>query len=255
MNTFIDTHCHLTAKQLYPQATELVLAARMVGVTKIIIPGTQPEDWCKVTSLVNKTDNLYPALGIHPFYITEHWQSDIRKLEGILNQHQLIAIGEIGLDFIHAKTEAQQKRQIDVFAAQLELADRYNLPVLLHNRKSLSACITLLQQHQHRTGGIAHAFNGSLEQVRILNRIGLKVGINTIACRPNTPRLQKLIKSLPDDSFVLETDAPDMAPVPNTTNYPENIPELAQKIADIRNQTLAHIAATTNRNASSVLAV
>ena len=249
---FIDTHCHLASDLLYPQHNLYVDRALSQGIEKIVVPAVNSIEFNRIL-LLSSGNFIYPALGIHPMYIQNDWVEQINILEQYIQKNHLIAIGEIGLDFSGEISSDGKMQQIEVFLAQIDLANVYHLPVLLHNRASLSLCISLLQQNPVKAGGIAHAFNGSLEQVQILLKQNIKIGLGTMLCRGNTPKLHALAQKLRDEAFVLETDAPDMAPVPHTVNYPENILLLAKTLAEIRHQDLEQIAYISTKNACSVL--
>ena len=251
---FVDTHCHLVSDALYPQYELCISRANAVGVEKIVVPAINMQEFNKVLSLAQE-EIIYPAIGIHPLCIKSRWSEQLIVLEHNIQQNTLIALGEIGLDFSGSINDDGKIQQIGAFLAQIELANTYNLPVLLHNRQSLAQCINLLQQNPVKAGGIAHAFNGSLEQAQILLKMNIKIGIGTMLCRSNTPKLHALAQRLPDESFVLETDAPDMAPVPHTVNYPENILLVAKALAMIRQQSLQEIACISTQNATSVLSL
>ncbi len=249
---FVDTHCHLVSDLLYPRYDLCVFRANAVGVDKIVVPAVNLQEFNKVLSLVQE-GVIYPALGIHPLYVQNNWSEQLIILEQKIQQNALTALGEIGLDFSGLINDDGKIQQIGAFLEQINLANTYNLPVLLHNRQSLSQCIHLLQQNPVKAGGIAHAFNGSLEQAQMLLKMNIKIGIGTMLCRANTPKLHALAQKLPDEAFVLETDAPDMAPIPNTVNYPENILLVAEELAIIRQQSLQEIAYISTQNATSIL--
>ncbi len=251
---FIDTHCHLASETLYSDAWHWIKRAQQVGVTKIIVPATSPRDFEQVLSL-EKPAHIYCALGMHPYYVDANWQAQLTLLEAKIQARQPTALGEIGLDFYLPQLTTEQKHwQTQALIAQLKLAQQYDLPVLLHNRKSVYLCITLLKQYPVK-GGIAHAFSGSAEEANELSKLGIKLGIGTMLCRPNTPKLARLAQNLADNTYVLETDAPDMAPVSGMVNYPENIPVLAQKLATLRQQSVEEIAQISSANACSVLSL
>ncbi len=249
----VDTHCHLASAELCSQYISYMNRAIAQGIEKVVVPATNAQEFNTVLSLTQE-DCIYPALGVHPLCIDKYWKKQVNILEHYVQQNHLIALGEIGLDFSGSINTDGKMQQIEAFLAQIKLANTYNLPVLLHNRKSLSQCIALLQHNPVKAGGIAHAFNGSLEQAQILSKLNIKIGLGTMLCRSHTPKLHALAQVLPDEMYVLETDAPDMAPVPGTLNYPENILLLAKELAQIRNQTVEQIAFISTKNAFSVLA-
>ncbi|WP_434778402.1 TatD family hydrolase [Neisseria sp. Ec49-e6-T10] len=250
---FIDTHCHLSNPNLLLNLDLHLQEAKAVAVTRFISPATSSKDYINTLNLAKKyPDTVYPAIGLHPYCVSSNWQYELSILTELLSASRVIALGEIGLDFYDQKLSTPDKdQQINAFIAQLQLARKFDLPVLLHNRKSVFKCIELLKKYPVK-GGIAHAFSGSLQEAQEFIKLGFKLGLGTMLCRPNTPKLSLLAQQLPESSFVLETDSPDMPPVPYTINTPKNIILVAQKMAHIRHCSLEDIANSTTQNACTI---
>ena len=252
MMHFIDSHCHLDFSQFDVDRLAILKQCQKIGVKQIIIPSVRAADWQRQIDLCQQSDMLYPALGLHPLFIAEHDADHLIQLQTMIEQYQPIAVGEIGLDFYIADHDKQA--QISLLNAQLALAKQYGLPVLLHCRKAHDDMLNCLRQTQV-SGGIAHAFNGSLQQAQHYIKLGFSFGVGGVITQPKATRLHNLFAELPLSSLVLETDAPDM-PLFNQQqqhNSPENIVLIAQALAEIRTETVAEIMQATTENCQKLL--
>jgi len=173
--TLIDTHCHLDAAEFDPDREAVLHAARAAGVGLQVIPAVTEATWQPIRDLCAANPDLKPAYGLHPLYLDEHWQEHIQALEGWLQQEPAVAIGEIGLDFL--TTNHDFARQLNAFIAQLDLARRFDLPVLIHARKAHDRVLWALRRHPVPRGGIVHAFNGSEQQAQHYQDLGFCFGV------------------------------------------------------------------------------
>lgn len=250
---FIDTHCHLDAAEFGDTQKALVQEALAAGVSTLVIPAVEHANFATVLALCTQHDACAPALGIHPMYTTHATPDDLAALEEFIQYNQLVAMGEIGLDFF--VEDYDRERQEYYFSEQLKLAQKYELPVLLHIRKAQDTIL----KHLRRTpvcGGIAHAFNGSPQQAAEFIRLGFKLGFGGAMTYPRATRLRELAATLPLESIVLETDAPDIPPEflqRGEPNRPANLPRIAGTLADLRGIPLDEIARITSANARAVL--
>ena len=251
MSFWIDTHCHWDAPEFDPDRDPLREAARAVGVAHCVIPAIGRMDWETVRELAHRWGDSY-ALGIHPLYTGSAHESDIDALAQMLEAHRddprLVAIGEIGLDFFVEGLDAD--RQTWFYQEQLKLARRFDLPVIVHVRKSSDQLLKALRQWPVR-GGIAHAFNGSLQQAQQFVERGFALGFGGALTYDRALHLRRLLQTVPMESVVIETDAPDIPPywlyttaeqraqgVPQGRNQPAEIPRIAQVLQEIRSQRL-----------------
>jgi TatD DNase family protein len=202
--------------------------------------------------LCNAEEGLYPALGLHPVFLTQHEHDDIDKLERLLEKTTPLAIGEIGLDFY--LKELDQQQQLKLFEMQLLIAKNHQLPVILHVRKAHDQTLQLLQKIKVK-GGFCHAFNGSRQQADKYIEMGFKLGFGGTLTYENSTKLHKLAKELPLESIVLETDAPDMVVESHRgeRNSPEYILDALTALAKIRNEDINLIAQQTTFNANEVM--
>lgn len=252
---FIDTHCHLYAREFKGDYQNILDEASVYGVNRLLIPATKSEDFKILRHMQKQFPQLWYAFGIHPFFLNCDLRAKLVLLEQELNNKTVVAIGEIGLDFYNKKelSEKDKELQLTAFDAQLDLAAQHKRPIILHARKSLSICLSFIKFHK-TSGGFAHAFAGSLEEAKQLLNHGFKIGLGTTLCNPNATRVRELAKNLPADSYVLETDAPYMPLVGTTSlNHPKNIALVAQALAEIRHESVQKIAEQSTQNALSLL--
>lgn len=247
MMPLIDSHCHLDFSDFDPDREQVIHHCAELGLRHIIIPGVTRDRWPRLLELCQQQPMLKPAIGLHPMFMQQHRQTDLSELEQALADHQPLAVGEIGLDFFLPHQDKQA--QTDLFIAQIRLAETFELPVILHVRKAHDEVLKILRQSSVK-GGIVHAFNGSLQQADFYMEQGFLFGVGGAATYPRAQKLQRLFKALPLDSIVLETDSPDMplAGHQGKRNSPEMIPDVLEKLAEIRQQPADLIARETTRN-------
>lgn len=248
----IDTHCHLDVADFDPDRDDVLNRCREKNISKIIVPAIQASGWNKLIDLCVKENGLYPALGLHPVFIQQHHDNDLEQLEALIQTARPVAIGEIGLDYY--LKDLDPALQIHFFEAQLKLAVKYDLPVILHTRKAHDPVLQLLKKYKVK-GGFSHAFNGSLQQAQQYIDLGFKLGFGGTLTYKNSNKIHKLAKSLPLEAIVLETDAPDMVVESHRgeRNSPEYIVESLAALAQIRNEDIDVIAEQTSVNASEII--
>ncbi|NMG71233.1 TatD family hydrolase [Parazoarcus communis] len=229
----IDSHIHLDAAEFDADRNEVLAAARAVGVGGFVVPAVDRASFLRIAELARNCPDVWPAYGLHPMYVDQAVDADIEALEHKLATSNCIAVGEIGLDFYIDVTD--RKRQANFFSAQLKLAQRFDLPVILHLRRAQDEVLKHLRQTRVR-GGVAHAFNGSRQQADAFIALGFKLGFGGAMTFEGSQRIRKLATELPLESIVLETDAPDMAPSwgRGQRNCPANLSRYAATLATLR---------------------
>lgn len=252
----IDTHTHLDFPDFDADRPEVLANARALGVERMVVLGVYQRNWERVWDLVQSDPQLYAAFGLHPVYLDEHRPEDLIELGDWLTHlkghRQLCAVGEFGLDY-YVQT-LDRDRQQALFEAQLQLAADFDLPALLHVRRSHAPVIASLKRFGLSRGGIIHAFSGSYEEAREYIKLGFKLGLGGAATWPQALRLRKVIAALPLVSVVLETDSPDMAPAmfPGVRNSPEHLADIAQAHAELMGISASELAAASSHNACEV---
>jgi TatD DNase family protein len=249
----IDTHCHIDVAAFDGDREAVLAHCRQLGVSRLVVPGIAASGWDTLRQLCADNPALYPSYGLHPVYLDQHGAEDVAALETWLQTTPAIAIGEIGLDFY--LPELDKSRQQQLFDAQLQIAQRRRLPVLLHVRKSHDAVLASLRRHPV-PGGICHAFNGSLQQAEQYLALGFKLGFGGMLTYARSNKLRRLARELPIEAIVLETDAPDMTVASHhgQRNSPEYLPECLSALAEARGEDPDYLAQQTTANAEAVLA-
>ena len=260
---WVDTHCHLDAPELLANLPSILEESAQKGVQAILLPAIQASDFVHVKELAHQYAKQIPGLvytlGIHPLYIQKAKESDLQALqeaiEANLEDPRFVGIGEIGLDYFVEGLDPQ--RQDFFFQGQLDLAQQYQLPVVLHVRRSQDAILKALRQRSI-PGGIAHAFNGSFQQAEQFIGMNFKLGFGGAATYTRALQIRRLLKELPLDSIVTETDAPDIPPAwlrdeGLEFNSPSYLPRIASELADIRGIGHDQFALAMMQNASQAL--
>ncbi len=267
---WIDTHCHLDAAEFDADRDVVRKNAKTLGVETCVIPAVMASHFDEVRLLAHRHADAY-ALGIHPLYTPQAEDKDLATLDTHLHAHRddprLVAVGEIGLDgFVpEINTPEAFAKQTHFFEAQLQIAQRHQLPVILHVRRSADGLLKGLRQFPV-AGGIAHAFNGSLQQAKMFIEMGFKLGFGGAMTYDRATKLRALATELPLSALVLETDAPDIPPhwIYTTAedrekgkaqgrNSPAELPRIASVLAELRGISLGELAAATSANARQAL--
>jgi TatD DNase family protein len=248
----IDTHCHLDAAEFAADRDEVAARARAAGVGVIVVPGVERAGFTALLATCERYPGCFPALGIHPMYVDSAVPEDLTVLHEMIALHRPVAIGEIGLDFFVPGYD--REHQEFYFSEQLKIAREFDLPVLLHIRRAQDTVLKFLRLAKVE-GGIAHAFNGSRQQAEEFIKLGFKLGFGGAMTYDRATKLRELAATLPLDSIVLETDAPDIPPefIGKTRNSPEYLPRFAETLAELRGITFAEVAAATTANAKEIL--
>jgi TatD DNase family protein len=270
---WIDTHCHLDAPEFRADLAAVRARAQAAGVRHCLIPAVTPAHFSGVRELAHQFGDSY-ALGIHPLYVAEVTDRHLAELDRTLQAHRqdprLLAVGEIGLDFFVPElcTEAMRSHQERIYREQLLLARHYDLPVILHVRRSADRLLKHLRELAPAGGwrGIAHAFNGSEQQALAFVQLGLKLGFGGALTFPAARQLQRLALALPAQALVIETDAPDIPPqwlyrpageraagAAQGRNEPGELPRIGQQLARLRGISPGELAVQLHHNARQAL--
>ncbi|WP_196138439.1 TatD family hydrolase [Aliikangiella sp. G2MR2-5] len=251
--TLFDSHCHLDFPIFDGKLDAIVEKCGQVGIGGILIPGVNRDGWRRIRQITARLPICHTALGLHPMYIDSHQEQHLHDLEMALSVGPIAAIGEIGLDFYEGRKS--EKKQLQFFQAQIDIAKTARLPVILHVRKAHDQVLQILNQSHFAFGGFVHAFNGSENQAERYTHLGFKLGFGGAMTYPRAAKIRKLASSLPIESIVLETDAPDMPPITckQKHNTPFHLIDILKCMAELRGENVAQIARQTTRNVHSVL--
>jgi TatD DNase family protein len=244
----VDTHCHLTMMGLVDNVVE---EAAMTGVKKIISVSTTAKDSVETVEIARSASGVWATVGIHPCDVTPDWEVDFERIKSLVEkkkENKIIGIGETGLDFYHQPFD--KELQIKLFRAHIELAIENKLPVVVHIRESEEDVLNILEQYKGKLSGVSHCFFLDEHGAKRLIDLGFYIGIGGPITYPKNNWLREVIKNVPLDSLVLETDAPFLPPQEfrGKKNHPKYLPLIAQKIAEIKNIEKAAIAQATTAN-------
>lgn len=248
----IDTHCHLDAPEFDGRVQNILNRAVTSRITTFIIPGIRELEWSALLTLCEEHEGLLAAPGLHPLFLKHHSEEHIDKLSDICNSVPIIAIGEIGLDFFDSTID-QAAQQI-LFEKQLQIAQKAQLPIILHVRKAHDQVLATLRRKKFSCGGIVHAFSGSFQQANQYIQLGFGIGIGGTITYTRAKRVRALAANLPQTSLVLETDAPDMTVASHRgeENLPEYLIEVLHTLATVRDEEPEHTASYTTINTKRI---
>lgn len=251
----IDSHCHLDAAEFDADRDVVHARARATGVHGIVIPAVERANFGAVASLCREYEGCHPAYGIHPMYVARAEEGDLQALRETLQREHAVAVGEIGLDnFI---PDPDVAKQTHFFVEQLKIAREFDLPVILHVRKSSDQILRELRKYK-LCGGIAHAFNGSLQQAEEFIKLGFKLGFGGAMTWGRALKIRELATTLPLESIVLETDSPDIPPEwlgNQGRNEPSELPKIAAVLAELRGISLSEVSERTIANTHAALKI
>jgi len=251
----IDSHAHLEMREFDADRDDTVRRALAAGVEAIVTVGTTLRDCRKALAIAARHEAVYAALGVHPHDvkgIDEKTYDEIRKL---VKKPKVVAYGEIGLDFF--RNRSPRDVQLRRFGEQLELADEFNLPVIIHDRDAHTETLHLLKTWKGKKRGIVHCFSGDAAMAKQCLDMGFYISIPGPVTYPRSEKLCDVVRQVPLERLLVETDAPYLTPQPHRgkRNEPAYVVHTAKKIAEIKGRTLAEVAAATSQNARSVFGI
>lgn len=284
----IDTHVHLDDDRFDNDRHRVIKSARESGVCTMVVPATTRDRWRKIKTLAENHTGVHATCGLHPLYVARHCKNDLVILEQQIKENFCVAIGECGLDrhclkrpdpSQHSDSDTRFATQLFYFEAQLELASQADLPVIVHARQAVEDVILSIKKGP-ATRGVVHSFNGSLQQAGKLIDLGYRLSFGGAATYPRANKIHRLIRDLPADSILIETDAPDQIghahrnlaehrlheqcrgngndahPVVNQSvvhrNEPSFLPEVLRTVATLRGESEESIAHQCNENATKL---
>ena len=228
---YTDTHCHIF-KENYEDVDFILKNLEKNNIKRIIINGYDNNTNKEVINLINKYNNVYGSLGIHPSEIDDYNKESLDFIIDNINNPKIVAVGEIGLDYYRNKET--KVKQIKLFEEMLKIAERYNKPIIVHNRQATDDMLKILKKYNLK--GIMHSFSGSIETANEYIKLGYKLGINGIITFKNT-NLRNVIEQISIKDILLETDSPYLSPEPlrGKPNEPKNLAYIAKQISKTKN--------------------
>ena len=250
---YIDTHSHIYLEQFRADGPAMLERAAAAGIHTILMPAIDSSTHEAMLQMEQSTiNNCTSMIGLHPCSVAENYEQELAIVEQYLVKRKFVAIGETGLDF-HWDTTYKDS-QYAAFERQIEWAIEYQLPIVIHSRKSTSECIEVVKRYKSRgLTGVFHCFSGSFELAKRIIECGFYLGIGGVLTFKNAG-LVEVLERLSLDHIVLETDAPYLAPAPfrGKRNEPAYIPFVAAKLAEIKQVSIEEIAAATTKNAQNL---
>ena len=244
----IDTHCHVIKEEM-DNYIDIIEECNNKDIS-MIINGYNNDINEEIISLSNKYNNVYAACGLNYDEVDKFSDKDLSDLEDLIKNNKISAIGEIGLDYYWTKDN--KDKQIYFFEKQLELAEKYDLPVIVHARESVQDVYDILKKHKVK--GTMHCYSGSLEMAKEFVKIGFYIGIDGPITFKNNKKGIEVVKEIPIERLLLETDSPYLSPEPNRgkQNSPLNLIYIAEKISEIKGISLDKVIEITNKNAKEL---
>ena len=242
----IDTHAHIY-NEYYDDIDSLINELKDNNMIYVINASTNNENALEIINQSKKYKNfIIPAIGIHPEEIDNY---DLEKIEELIKENKVYAIGEIGLDYYWNKNNKEEQKEL--FIKQIELAKKYNLPIIVHSRDSIQDCFDILKENKVK--GVIHCFSSSLEMAKEFIKLGYKLGIGGVLTFKNS-NLYKVIENIDLENILLETDSPYLSPEPfrGKKNIPSNVYYVAKKIAEIKNINVEEVIDITTKNAKEL---
>lgn len=246
----IDTHCHLDMLADEEELDAVIQHAEAAGVKQIITVGIDLESSIKAIALAEKYPAVFATIGVHPHNAEAITDTYIAQLIRLADHPQVVAYGEIGLDFV--KLYAPKETQLQQFERQVELAKNLGLPLVIHDRQAHDDILTILKKSlPFPAGGVMHCFSGDLQYAEKILALGFYISIPGVVTFNKAFELQKVAQNMPLDALLIETDAPFLAPMPmrGRKNKPDYLLYTAQKIAELQGMSLDEVARITSANA------
>lgn len=265
-----DTHCHLNFNQFDNDRQDVITRAKTLGVVRLLVPGLDHTSSREVIRLAETDESIYAAVGFHPTDSDKFSGLTFAQIQELIKHPRVVAVGEIGLDYYWVKEDQKRKTQREILKQQLKFAATANKPIIIHMREEKDswfgqASVDLLEillewqkelaVHKHpllERPGVFHSFNGSLETAQRAIELGFFIGVTGPVTYKNADEKRRIIRQLPLERLLIETDSPFLTPVPRRgkRNEPAFVREIADKIAEVKSRKLEEIAAVTTANAA-----
>ncbi len=247
-----DTHAHYDDNQFEEDCETLLNSMADGGIGTIVDVGSSIASWAKIEELVKRYPFMYGAIGVHPDEIGELDEVQFQRMRELLKNEKMVAVGEIGLDYYWDKEEHDLQKKW--FIRQLNLAKELNKPVIIHSRDAAADTLDIMKEHARGLSGVIHCFSYSAELAREYIKMGFYLGIGGVVTFKNSKKLKEIVREIPLESLVLETDSPYLAPVPNRgkRNSSLNLVYVAEEIAGLKGISYDEVVEQTEKNAKKL---
>jgi TatD DNase family protein len=251
-----DSHAHLNAIQYEEDIVEVIQRAKDEKVTHIVVVGFDKETISKAMELTDQYDMIYAAVGWHPVDAIDMTEEDLKWIKKLAAHPKVVAIGEMGLDYYWDKSPKDIQKE--VFRKQIQLAKEVKLPIIIHNRDATEDVVRILQEENaSEVGGIMHCFTGSLEVAKQCMDMNFYISFGGPVTFKNAKKPKEVVKEIPMDRLLIETDCPYLTPHPfrGKRNEPSYVKYVAEQIAELRGVTLEEVATKTSDNARKLFGI
>ncbi|MGG4211261.1 TatD family hydrolase [Bacillus safensis] len=251
-----DTHAHLNAEQYNEDLEQVIERAKSEKVEKIVVVGFDRPTITRAMELIEEYDFIYAAIGWHPVDAIDMTDEDLAWIKDLSQHEKVVAIGEMGLDYYWDKSPKDVQKE--VFRRQIALAKEVNLPIVIHNRDATEDVVTILKEEgAAEVGGIMHCFTGSLETAKACMDMNFYISFGGPVTFKNAKKPKEVVKEIPSDRLLIETDCPYLTPVPfrGKRNEPSYVKYIAEQIAELREISFEELAELTTKNAKKVFRI
>jgi TatD DNase family protein len=252
-----DTHAHIDGEDYDGDREEMLARAKKAGVVAVVTFGDTMESSARAVKLAASHESVFAGVGVHPENAFPFTQEDDDRLAAWTKEKNVVAIGEIGLDYYWEKDEEKRKLQRKMFVRQLALARDLDLPVCIHDREAHGDTMAILKKEGKGLKGVLHCFSGSYEMAQEIYKMGWYIGVDGPLTYKNAAKLPEIVEKFPLERILVETDAPYLAPVPmrGKQNEPAFVRYVAEKVAEIKGISVENVAKQTSTNAEELYGI
>lgn len=246
----IDSHCHINDEAFLGREKEYIDQARANGIDHFLVVGCDLKTSIKAVEIASLFDCCFAAIGIHPSDSKNAGENDLETIETLIINKKVVAIGEIGLDYYWDKEESIRNQQKEFFIKQIDIANKYNLPISIHCRDAYEDCLNILKEHKVNCGGVMHCYGGSKEMMPEFIKLGFMIGLGGTVTFKNAVRPKEVASLVDSDHYLLETDAPYLAPTPHRgeQNHSKYLGLVRDEIALLRHVSPKKVEEETTAN-------
>lgn len=246
----IDSHCHINDEMYIDNPKQYVEDSLNAGVNTLLVVGCNLKNSIDAVNIAHSFDCCYAAIGIHPSDSKFAKENDLKEIDKLANENKVLAIGEIGLDYYWDKDDEIKEIQKKYFIEQIKIANKHNLPISIHCRDAYEDCLNILKQHQVNNGGVMHCYGGSKEMMNEFIKLGFMIGLGGTTTFKNAVRPKEVASIIDSNNYLLETDAPYLAPSPyrGKPNHSKYLYLIRDQIASLRNVSPLQVEEETTNN-------